>query len=103
MWETQVQTLGWKDPLEKGLATHSNIFAWRIVWTEEPAGLQSMGPQRAGQDLATNTTSLITPGQSHSEYSGKEDTALDLSAQWGRLIRKKIMGKSFHQCSGGMM
>ena len=103
MWQTQVQTLGWKDPLEKGLATHSNIFAWRIPWTEEPPGLQSMGPQRVGHDLATNTISFTMPEQSHSEYSGKEDTTLDLSAQWGRLIRKKIMGKSFHQCNGGMM
>ena len=43
MQETQVQTLGWKDPLEKGMATHSSILAWRIPWIEEPAGLQSMG------------------------------------------------------------
>ena len=42
MQETQVQSLGWEDPLEKGIATHSSIFAWRIPWTEEPGGLQSM-------------------------------------------------------------
>ena len=42
MWETQVQFLGEKDPLEKGTATHSSILAWRIPWTEEPSGLQSM-------------------------------------------------------------
>ena len=41
MWETQVQSLGWKDPLEKGMATHSSILAWRIPWTEEPGGLYS--------------------------------------------------------------
>ena len=40
--ETQVQSLGWEDPLEKGIATHSSILAWRIPWTEEPGGLQSM-------------------------------------------------------------
>jgi len=40
--ETQVQSLGWEDPLEKGVATHSSILAWRIPWTEEPGGLQSM-------------------------------------------------------------
>ena len=46
LWETQVQSLGWEDPLEKGKATHSSILAWRIPWTEEPGGLQSMGLQR---------------------------------------------------------
>ena len=44
-WETQVQSLGWEDPLEKGIETHSSILAWRIPWTEEPGGLQSTGPQ----------------------------------------------------------
>ena len=42
MQETWVQSLGWEDPLEKGMATHSNILAWRIPWTEEPGGLQSV-------------------------------------------------------------
>ena len=46
MQETQVQSLGWEDPLEKGMAAHSSILAWRIPWTEEPDGLQSMGLQR---------------------------------------------------------
>ena len=46
MWETQVGSLGWDNPLEKGMATHSSILAWRIPWTEEPGGLQSMGSQR---------------------------------------------------------
>ena len=41
--ETQVRSLGWEDPLEKEMATHSSIPAWRILWTEEPGGLQSMG------------------------------------------------------------
>ena len=45
MQETPVQFLGWEDPLEKGMATYSSILAWRIPWTEEPAGLQSMGSQ----------------------------------------------------------
>ena len=44
--ETRVRSLGWEDPLEKGMATHSSILAWRIPWTEEPGGLQSMGSQR---------------------------------------------------------
>ena len=46
MQGTQVQSLGQEDPLEKGMATHSSILAWRIPWTEEPGGLQSMGFQR---------------------------------------------------------
>ena len=46
VWETWVRSLGLEDPLEKGMATHSSIRAWRIPWTEEPGGLQSMGAQR---------------------------------------------------------
>ena len=46
----QVQSLGWEDPLEKGMATHSSILAWRITWIEEPGGLQFMGLQRVGHD-----------------------------------------------------
>ena len=48
--ETQVRSLGWEDPLEKEMATHSSILAWKISWTEEPGGLQSMGSQRVGHD-----------------------------------------------------
>ena len=44
--QTWVQSLGWEDPLDKGMATHSSILAWRISWTEEPRRLQSMGSQR---------------------------------------------------------
>ena len=50
MQVTWVQSLGWEDLLEKEMATHSNILAWRIPWTEEPGGLQSMGSQRVGHD-----------------------------------------------------
>ena len=48
--ETWVQSPGWDDPLEKGMATHSSILAWRIPWTEEPGGLQSVGSQRNRHD-----------------------------------------------------
>ena len=48
--ETWVRSQGQEDPLEKDLATHSSILAWRIPWTEEPGGLQSTGSQRVGQD-----------------------------------------------------
>ena len=50
MWQTCVQSLGWEDPLEKEMANHSSILAWRILWTEEPGGLQSMGSQRVGHN-----------------------------------------------------
>ena len=46
MWETWVRSLGWEDPLEEGIATHSTILVLRVPWTEEPGGLQSMGLQR---------------------------------------------------------
>ena len=49
MQETWVRSLGWEDPLEKGMVTHSSILAWRIPWTEEPGGLQSMGSQSLTQ------------------------------------------------------
>ena len=50
LWETRVQFLGWEDPLEKGMATYSSVLAWRIPWTEEPEGLQSMVLQRIRHD-----------------------------------------------------
>ena len=50
MRETWVRFLGWKDPLEKEMATHSSILAWEIPWTEEPGGLQSMGSQEVKHD-----------------------------------------------------
>ena len=48
--KTKVQSLGWEDPLEKEMVIHSSILAWRIPWTEEPGGLQSMGSHRVGHD-----------------------------------------------------
>ena len=48
-----VQSLGWEDPLEEALATHASILAWRIPWTEEPGGLQSLGSYRARHDYMT--------------------------------------------------
>ena len=59
MHETQVRFLGQEDPLEKGMATHSSILAWRIPWTEEPGGLQSTGLQRVGHDLVTKQQQKI--------------------------------------------
>ena len=64
MQETQVRSLGQEDPLEKCMATHSSILAWRIPWTEEPGELQSMGSQRVRHDRATDTF-LSVPCKSH--------------------------------------
>ena len=55
MQETQVQSLGWKDHLERGMATHSSMLTWRIPWTEEPGVVQSRESQRVGHDWVTNT------------------------------------------------
>ena len=79
MRETWVWSLGWEDPLEKEMATHSSILAWRIPWTEEPGGLQSMGLLGVGHDWATSLslfifmhwrrkwqpTPVFLPGESH--------------------------------------
>ena len=59
MQETQAQSLGRQDPLEKEMATHSSILAWRIPRTEEPGRLQSMGSHRVGHDWATNTNTKL--------------------------------------------
>ena len=50
MWETQVQAMGWEDPLEKEMAIHSSTIAWKFQWTEEPGRLQSVGLQRVGHN-----------------------------------------------------
>ena len=75
MQETRVRSLGQEDPLEKGMATHSRILAWRIPWTEEPGGLQPMNSQRVGHNLTTNTSittkevlSLILKSWSNENY-----------------------------------
>ena len=60
MQETWVQSLGWEDPLEEEMATHSSIPAWEIPWTEEPGGLQSMGSQKSWVQLSDDTTTTTT-------------------------------------------
>ena len=59
MRETWVQSLGGEDPLEEGMATHSSVLAWRILWTEEPGRLQSMGSQRVRHDWAIKHTQIL--------------------------------------------
>ena len=64
--KTQVRSLGWEDPLEEEMATHSSVLAWEIPWTEETGGLQSMGLQRDGYNLATGHTCMHACGKSES-------------------------------------
>ena len=64
--ETQVKFLGWEDPLEKGMATHSSLLAWEIPWREEPGRLQSKGSQRVGHNRVTNTH---THTQTHTHHA----------------------------------
>ena len=97
MWETWVPYLGWEEPLEDGMATHSSILAWRIPWTETVGRLagyiQSMGSQRVEHDWATNTSAFrelqyysgseTVPGpikpKQHAEMGlGRQDTVLSV-------------------------
>ena len=61
VWETGVRSLGWEDPLEKEMATHSRILAWKIPWMEESGRLQSKGSQRVGHALVTSLTYRSNP------------------------------------------
>ena len=76
MQETWVRSLGWKDPLEKEMTTHSSTLAWRIPWREEPGGLQSMGSQRVGHDWTTSPQRWnvrLTPGKNLRKQSTKNE------------------------------
>ena len=63
LWEIWVRSLDWDDPLEKGMATHSSILAWRIPWTEEPAGYSPWGPKEL--DMTEQLTLSLSPGVAH--------------------------------------
>ena len=65
MQETQIRSLSQKDALEKEMANHSSILAWKIPWTEEPGGLRSMGPQRVRHDWATEYVGLSRTGSAN--------------------------------------
>ena len=79
MQETQVQSLGWEDPLEEEMVTHSSILAWRIPWTEEPGKLQSMESQRI------DTTGF--PGRSEGKVPGTSPGGSRVIRRWGRSRR----------------
>ena len=70
MQETRVHFLGLEDPLEKEMATHFNILAWKVPWTEEPGGLQCMGSQRVRHDLAAKPPPWKRDGKSDRESTG---------------------------------
>ena len=76
MWETWVRSLGQEDPLEKEMATHSSILAWRIPWTEELGGLQSTGSQRVGHDWETSLYLKITAREATVYIKHKKTIAL---------------------------
>ena len=100
MWDTRVQSLGWEDLLEKDMATHSRTLAWKIPWTEEPGGLQSMGSQRVRHDWSTS----LFPHVSHEERwalpkSGAGICALD-SVPGGLPLYQGQVDHCYHLCQG---
>ena len=96
MHETQVRSLGQEYPLEKGMVTHSSVLAWRIPWTEGPVGLQSMGLQRIGHDLAT--TSPPPPPQCYPDSF----QYFPLQINWRRARIAKILTTLTWQGDAGM-
>ena len=78
MQETWIQSLGQEDLLKKGMATHPSILAWRILWTEDPSRLQSMGLQQVGHDWATNTD-ILTHGRSMLSFVRSHQTVFQRS------------------------
>ena len=102
MQETQVRSLrGQEGPLEKEMATHSSILAWRIPWTEEPGGLQCMGSQKSRTRLCNYTTSLASPAPAQQGLWYIKHFAwilhcggLSQLCQWVRLREIILQGKS---------
>ena len=81
MWETRVQSLGWEDPLEKEMATHSSTLAWKIPWTEEPGRLHSMGSQRVGHDWVFNNNNNSSSKNFSEKRQGRK--TCKLKETWG--------------------
>ena len=80
--ETRVLSLGWQDPLEKGMAIRSSILAWRIQWTEETGGLQSMESQRIGYTCATNTIITTTQNKQWEKAMAPHSSTLAWKIPW---------------------
>ena len=94
MKETWDQSLGWEDPLEKGMETHSSILAWRIPWTEEPGWLQSMGSQGVGHDWTTDTDAP-TVRDTYKLRKNQTPVALGLTAEHGSLSWKSVQNQLY--------
>ena len=94
MWESWVRSLGQEDPLEKGMATHSSILAWRIPWTEEPGGLQSMGSPRARHNWATELAHMTANYVDAPTPLGNSDFKLSLKKKFSSIHLKHIFFKS---------
>ena len=92
MWETWIHSLGWEDPMEEGMATHSSILAWRIPpWTEKPGRLQSMGSQKVGHSWATKPS------------TAQEDETLKKMHSLQKMTSRKL-GECYHtKGAGGSM
>ena len=88
MQKTRVWSLGWEDPLEKGMANHSSILAWRIPWIQEPGGLKSVGLQRVRHDWATDTRLALSWPWCQIECT--RDSLASLSIQCFSISRKKL-------------
>ena len=100
--ETQVQSLDWEGPLEKGMAAHSSILAWRIPWTGEPGGLQSLGSQRAGHDRMTHTHNTRVCRNAAAVLENKTQTLHSgLKLWWGKLCITKEF-QSSDACDKGL-
>ena len=97
MWKTWVQSLGWEDPLEEGLATHSSILAWRIPWTEGPGGLQSVQSQNVRHDWVTKHSTAHTKhrGRGSSDFWGHWNTIL---YKGGIIVKSKMRPRRQHNC-----
>ena len=96
--ETRFWSLGWEDPLEEKMATHSSILAWKIPWTDEPGGLQSMGPQRVGYNWGT-----LEGNGSPLQYSCLENP-VDRGAWWAavhRVVQSQTRLKQLSSSSRG--
>ena len=89
MQETQIRSLGWENPLEKGMAIHSSTLAWRIPWTEEPGRLPSTGSKRVRQDWVTNI--WIFPGSSDDKASATMQETQVQSLGQEDLLKKEMV------------
>ena len=84
--ETWVRSLGLEDPLEKEMATHSSILAWRIPWTEEPDGLQSTGSQRVGHNWATSLSASLILEAASGVLAQPVKRLSEMQATWVRSL-----------------